>query len=189
MQFGQMSNRQVKEKLQQLRRDFACKRVIIATAVDQYDEQKMYWESRFSDNSELSRALSFAKSRKSALVVKLREFKESFTDIFENNVDHLLASDSMDWPRLDMLMRRAMSDRALNVANPIWANFLKCFHDLMVTDADAHYLQVCRELIGRIQRWEPDERFINGDARKVLSILSKTSSDNAEELQGILFCA
>ena len=128
----------------------------------------MSWESRFSDNSVISRALSFAISRKLAFVSKLREFDESLADISKSNVDCLLAIDSMDWPRLDSLKIRAMNDRAVNVA--------------------PHYLQVCRTRIGRIQRCQPDERFIHGDVRKALSFLSSSSSNIGAELKGVFFC-
>lgn len=77
-------------------------------------------------------------------------------------------------------------DRAVNVANPIWANFrnsLTIWWPMRIL-----INQVCRTRIGRIKRCQPDERFIHWDARKALSFLSSWSSNIGAELKGVFFC-
>jgi hypothetical protein len=145
----------------------------------------IFSEKQFSDNTLISKALSLAKSRRHSRVDKLTEFDDSFNDIFAKNVDLLLDMNSDDWPLLNRLKNRATNDRALNVADPIFIIFLRCFHDLIIFEAEPRHIGACRNLIRQIQRWEPDERFIIGEARKGLSLVSSLASDVAQELLGM----
>jgi hypothetical protein len=177
---------EVTESLRDLRAAFASKREIILSSVEQFGSHKKQWDDFFSENQLISSALSYAKSHKQSRVQKLIEFDASFEQLFFKNVDLLLAKNCDDWNLLDRFQRKVQTDRALNVADPIWTNFLRCFRDLIIYDAEPQVISSCRDLIGRIQRWEPDDKFIVGESRIGLNLFSASESNDVSELRGNL---
>ena len=176
----------ITDSLLRLRAAFVSKREIIAESINQFEGHRKQWESFFSENQHISRALSYAKSQKRMRLQKLSDFDASFKEIFVDSIDPLLENLCQDWNLLDCLQRRILDSRALNVADPIWTNFLRCFHDLVIYDAEPSAISSCRELIGMMQRWEPDDKFIVGESRLGLNLYSSSKSNEVEDLRGIL---
>jgi hypothetical protein len=186
--FGMSSSHEAMESLRRLRVLFESKRIVIARAVQEFEVQRNRWDEEFSENGLISKALSFAKTHKQFRTQKLAEFDASFAEIFVKIVDPLLGSGSCeDWSLLARLEVRVKNDRALNVADPIWCNFLRCFNCLTILNAEPVHLRQCRQLIQSIERWEPDEKFIVGDSRNGLNLILASKSDDAEELKGMSF--
>jgi hypothetical protein len=182
------SSHEAMESLRRLRGLFDSKRNVIARAVQEFEVQRNRWDEEFSENSVISKALSYAKTHKQFRTQKLAEFDASFAEIFVKIVDPLLSSGSCeDWSLLARLEVRVKNDRALNVADPIWCNFLRCFNDLTILNAEPVHLRECRQLIQSIERWEPDEKFIVGDSRNGLNLILASKSDDAGELKGMSF--
>ena len=174
----------ITDSLLHLRQEFVSKREIIVESIDQFEVHRKRWNF-FSENTLISRALSYAKSNKQSRIQKLRDFDASFQELFVESVDLLLRSSCQDWTSLARLQHDIQNCRALNVADPIWTNFLRCFQALAIFDAEPSEISSCRELIGRIRRWQPDEKFIVGESRLGLHLYSCSTSNEADVLQGI----
>ena len=174
----------ITDSLLHLRQEFVSKREIIVESIDQFEVHRKRWDNFFSENTLISRALSYAKSNKQSRIQKLRDFDASFQELFVESVDLLLRSSCQDWTSLARLQHDIQNCRALNVADPIWTNFLRCFQALAIFEAEPSEISSCRELIGRIRRWQPDEKFIVGESRLGLHLYSCSTSNEADVLQG-----
>ena len=181
----QMSDPSVdlRQELLAMRKQFDCKRQIIAALDEEMNNQTKIWRNRVYHNSLLTSAITFAISNRSTREFAKNAFERGFERVIVKQLDPLLSAGSVDWRALESLKSKIKCESDLNVADPVWVFFLKTFHALVVLESSADDIGVCRRLLQSITRWTPDEGSLTPQAKEGLKMFC-SPSDIASQIKG-----